>query len=664
MPKRRSARLSKPVEKRIRQIAKSTTLGLAETKHFFTTPYRGIVPRPAQNRSVISVASFTLNRNRLFEGQHISPIGYGRIEPFKKIPNHPHEMHNEKASSHMNGFDAFPLHATRIFPDPSKSEFEEVMKMYGDPAQFDVRWAGGQWQNLCGKNCIEGHELIPSRTKICWTFERPKIRKSNDATEEKLRQEGFLDANELALGKDAMQTVGGLIAGSPAMAMQGGINFGADLFSTVSGGTQGEGQDGDGHMDIESETQVTPVNIAGYGGSVSQDSITGTRYKNANFAGTNVSMNADGVVQPQFYEQPTSTLARPIKLMTAGEAFGTPAVPAVTDANGNITTAAIPAVDVEPPYWRGVPEGETTVPRGDAVWELIPGITYRTSSASASQPGFEEETAKWYYLKVDHGDPPLDENDLPDNGGNAYEHDTWQAPISRSQTERPAAFENTTNADGSVTSVDQNMRGWRALLWQWNDAMQHHYGQMVPYSDADTMDYMYRFIRVKFRPSKLDGAVPEPMKDLFVDNYGMPHGCGHVTFGMQEVENYKINTSKYTVLDDRKFSLGCPLVTNNLSWYGGGNTPSKSHVHRFTTYHDLGKKLNYNVKMLQSNATSMDMSEQVIAGAPLHARNEQNEVVFIHAWIPGASCGVGLENSICPDKWTVSALPISSFKDL
>ena len=82
--------------------------------------------------------------------------------------------------------------------------------------------------------------------------------------------------------------------------------------------------------------------------------------------------------------------------------------------------------------------------------------------------------------------------------------------------------------------------------------------------------YLVRFIRVKPRVSKFSDVDLVPRVDLFQNNYGVAYGIDSPAnvfqrnFGLFEMMTSKVNSRKYTVIQDTQFQLGAPLVGTQL----------------------------------------------------------------------------------------------------
>lgn len=164
-----------------------------------------------------------------------------------------------------------------------------------------------------------------------------------------------------------------------------------------------------------------------------------------------------------------------------------------------------------------------------------------------------------------------------------------------------------------------------------------------------------RFIRVRPRSGKYSTNVVSPEDDLFMNQFGLPYGMKasatdyQVRFGPDELQNAKLNTRQYQVIQDSHFQLLPPSTDTNYE-IGTGNTQvsnlNRAHQRRFTCYHKQPKKLYYpKIEEADNN------------GQP--AQNQSNEFIFI------MSCTMGIiGNTNENPNITISVKPVSTFKDI
>lgn len=164
-----------------------------------------------------------------------------------------------------------------------------------------------------------------------------------------------------------------------------------------------------------------------------------------------------------------------------------------------------------------------------------------------------------------------------------------------------------------------------------------------------------RFIRVKPRSGKYSNNIVNPEDDLFMNQFGLPYGMRavandyQVRFGPDELQNAKLNSRQYQVIQDSHFQLLPPSTDTNYE-IGTGNTQlsnlNRSHQRRLTCYHKQPKKLYYPNIEVQNNS-----------GQP--AQNQSNEFIFI------MSCTMGIIGNTNQNPGiTISVKPVSTFKDI
>lgn len=597
----------------MREIAKQSTLALHETKHFFSTPYLNIVPNNAHSRSDVTVQSFSIARNKFYTPIGSSAVGYGRVTPIShKFDSDGNMVYGHDGTHHQrdhaSGYAPYPINMARIFPDPTQSDDWASFCNKYDVANIHKsipRYSPSIFENISRKNCLEGHELMPSVARCTWTFMRPKVRMLNDAYDVQVMENSNNTEAMQNLGRCAAGTLAGLAIGAPAMAATQGISFGAQVLD-IALNNPAEEDDGDGRDDVEMQdasVSFTPTNgLAASTTNVSRrklnfedDATDGS--SQARSAGLPASGFADNAANTDLYE----------KNVKAGAVL-------FTNSSGNI-------------FWRWPIGPEYAGDNAEANYATLNSDAEDVSSASAMSNA-QFEMVKAY-------------KNLPRTAASGEALNTYPASL--------AAFN---------TLVQEYEAGLKQMDARMN------------YADTDILPYAFRFIRVKFKHSKFDAPIPSPQADLFLDNYGVPCGAGHLGINGNDIECMPINTAKYQVLDDRRFTLGAPMVHGGNATTGSGagtqylTNINKPFVHKFTTYHDIGKKLTYQRRRVGANSTLSHLNESMEGDGTLHATNESNEFIFVHSWVPGAVRKPGFETAVAPDKWLVSVVPKSTFKDL
>lgn len=177
----------------------------------------------------------------------------------------------------------------------------------------------------------------------------------------------------------------------------------------------------------------------------------------------------------------------------------------------------------------------------------------------------------------------------------------------------------------------------------------------VDTSDAEqdkiAAPYIVRFIRVKPRGAKFSDVDLVPRLDLFQNNYGVAYGIDSPAntyqrnFGLFELQTSKVNSRKYTTVQDIQFQLAAPLVGTQLDTDIIATMNSMSSQKILTCNHDQLKKLHY--------AGSYDNAD---AQEPISGQS--NEMIFIHVGVLGTTTkSLELEMKI-------DVKPIATFKDV
>lgn len=177
----------------------------------------------------------------------------------------------------------------------------------------------------------------------------------------------------------------------------------------------------------------------------------------------------------------------------------------------------------------------------------------------------------------------------------------------------------------------------------------------VDTSDAEqdkiAAPYIVRFIRVKPRGAKFSDVDLVPRLDLFQNNYGVAYGIDSPentyqrNFGLFEMMTSKVNSRKYTTVQDIQFQLGSPLTGTQLETDIIATMTSMSSQKILTCNHEQLKKLHY--------SGSYDNAD---AQEPLSGQS--NEMIFIHVGVLGTttrSLDLGLK---------IDVKPIATFKDV
>ena len=163
-----------------------------------------------------------------------------------------------------------------------------------------------------------------------------------------------------------------------------------------------------------------------------------------------------------------------------------------------------------------------------------------------------------------------------------------------------------------------------------------------------------RMVRVTPKLSPGINTQIDPSTDLFLDQLGLAYSPASTQWTVSDNEYARVNSRKYTVLGDTKFTLGQPISAtwannwldepaNSTSWRQDLTIPDKPVLKRMTTNHQLTTKKGGEVYFDTGSAGTMD---NATAGS-------RREYVVLHFWyesgdggtVPGAG-GASIPNLI------------------
>ena len=150
----------------------------------------------------------------------------------------------------------------------------------------------------------------------------------------------------------------------------------------------------------------------------------------------------------------------------------------------------------------------------------------------------------------------------------------------------------------------------------------------------------------------------DPTSDLFLDQLGLAYSPASTQWSVTDNEFARVNTRKYTVLGDTKFTLGQPMTagwacnwrdftSNNTGWRQDLTIPDKPVLKRLTTNHQLATKKGGEVYFdtgsagTASNATS----------------GMRREYVFMHFWYESGDGGTNGAGDTLPTLITTGKVP-------
>ena len=172
-----------------------------------------------------------------------------------------------------------------------------------------------------------------------------------------------------------------------------------------------------------------------------------------------------------------------------------------------------------------------------------------------------------------------------------------------------------------------------------------------------------RMIRVRARTLKGANQPINPKLDLFLDQYNEPFGVQTVSstgtpiFGNYEFQMAKVNTRRYSCLEDKTFSLTPTSITNDFAGapsYNQVNYASLGGTKKIKTTHKIGKELYYSQPNANSSPTN-NYDQYPDTGF-------EPEFVLFHFQTVGQPIAVAQRTNT--DNINITARPVSTFKDI
>ncbi|MBA7707496.1 hypothetical protein ES703_116369 [subsurface metagenome] len=168
-----------------------------------------------------------------------------------------------------------------------------------------------------------------------------------------------------------------------------------------------------------------------------------------------------------------------------------------------------------------------------------------------------------------------------------------------------------------------------------------------------------RMIRVTPKLSPGVTTANDPTNDLFLDQLGLSYSPASVQWSQSDNEFARVNTRKYTVLGDTKFTLGQPITASWATNWAAGlsgtledsrpevcawrqdlTIPDKPVLKRLTTNHQLATK--------KSGEVYFDTGS---AGTATNATSGmRREYVFLHFWYESGDGGTSTPTLITAGK--------------
>ncbi len=168
----------------------------------------------------------------------------------------------------------------------------------------------------------------------------------------------------------------------------------------------------------------------------------------------------------------------------------------------------------------------------------------------------------------------------------------------------------------------------------------------------DALPTMCRMIRIRPKALKSSYTVVDPQNDLFLDQQNQAYGIRTAGFQKMDLVMAKANNRRYTIVEDKTFTLLPPFTQNDLDIGAGTNQVrniSKDNVKHLHMSHKLGKNYYYDT---QSNPNGYITPQTGFV----------NEYIFFHFQHLGDDSTFAARASA--DDWRISCIPTGGFKDI
>jgi hypothetical protein len=157
-----------------------------------------------------------------------------------------------------------------------------------------------------------------------------------------------------------------------------------------------------------------------------------------------------------------------------------------------------------------------------------------------------------------------------------------------------------------------------------------------------------RIIRVTPKLAPGITTANDPTSDLFLDQLGLAYSPNATAWTVSDNEFARVNTRKYTVLGDTKFTLGQPITAtwaanwldtpstpDIVQWRQDLTIPEKPVLKRITTNHQLASKKGGEVYF---DSGSAGTATNATSGM-------RREYVFMHFWYESGDGGALIDGS-------------------
>lgn len=169
---------------------------------------------------------------------------------------------------------------------------------------------------------------------------------------------------------------------------------------------------------------------------------------------------------------------------------------------------------------------------------------------------------------------------------------------------------------------------------------------------ADSLPVYFRIIRVTMKGQSGSSVTHSPSQDLFLDKYGEPTGVSHVDdagnfdFEEQDLLFCKVNTRKYQVIEEKRFTLRPPMTLSHTAMDSTATgyrvylpmiTNTNANCEKYLNFnHQLSRRKNGRVHY--NSVTTQDPENPELTHTNTNATSGmRREYVFVNAIYQGGS---------------------------
>ena len=176
---------------------------------------------------------------------------------------------------------------------------------------------------------------------------------------------------------------------------------------------------------------------------------------------------------------------------------------------------------------------------------------------------------------------------------------------------------------------------------------------------------MCRVVRVHEKTAPGVALINVPASDLFLTQYGQEYGVDFQAFGKNDCRFSKINTRRYTVLDDYQFELSQTSVVNHADYYSSGMTSYASRPVGATGSGKSSKVIDFDHQLTIKKGGDLTFNNPDATGTNNFTAGGRREYVFFHFWYAGPLADVSAASgySSPAEEILISCTPSSAFRD-